>query len=921
MYKNSILLSVLFVSLLMSLSMPLTGQVTVTRLRCEYRVNPIGIDALRPRLSWEIRSQEHNVMQDTYEIRAALDRQDLAGGKNLIWNTGPVNSDRSVHVPWGGENLKSRERVYWQVRIRDNRGNISPWSEPAWFEMGLLQPGDWKADWIRADIDEDLSHSNPPHWFRKEFNLKKKITKARVYATSLGLYELHINGKRVGADYFTPGWTSYNKRLQYQTYDITNMLQEGKNTIGAIVGDGWYRGRIAWNGSRNKYGNRLGLLLQVELTYADGQKTVYGTEKKWKANTGPILMSEIYDGETYDARLEFPGWDMPGFDDRNWKDVTPFKRETGRLVAQESEPVRKMNEITPVRIFTTPEGDTVADMGQNMVGWIKMKVQGPAGTRVVLRHAEVLDKHGNFYTENLRSAKQTVTYILKGTGTEVFEPHFTFQGFRYVAVSGFPGTLRPENLVGIVLHTDFRHTGNFACSDTLVNQLQHNIWWGQQGNFLGVPTDCPQRDERLGWTGDAQVFAPTACFNADLASFYSRWMKDFTADQQAKGQIPHVIPDVLSINMDNTGSSASAGWADAAVIVPWTVYLAYGDKQILEQQYECMKRWVGYQEAQAGASRFWKQDFTFGDWLAFNTTRSDYPGATTDKDFITQVYFARSVGLMAKIAGVLGKQEDEGHYKKLYSEIVEVFRREFVTPAGRLSPNTQTAYALALYLDLLPENLRPVAAKRLAEDVQKFGHLTTGFLGTPLLCPVLSETGYNDLAYMLLNRKEYPSWLYPVTMGATTIWERWDGIKPDSTFQDPGMNSFNHYSYGAIGQWLYSYVTGIRIDENAPGYKHIIFKPMPGGGLTWAEASTESVYGKVGLSWKQQEDALEVTVTIPPNTAGTIHLPASVEDILYEKLSLSTGNFSGNVIPGTKETIIETGSGIYRFTCKKQRNK
>ncbi|NOY38554.1 MAG: family 78 glycoside hydrolase catalytic domain [Chlorobi bacterium] len=904
--------------LLLILVSPFTlaaSSLKVTALRCEYKQNPLGIDIRAPRLSWQMQSVKKNVTQTAWEVRAAHLTADLKAGTNLVWSSGKVNNDQSAHVVWKGSALHSSERIYWQVRIWDNYGQKSAWSDPAWFETGLLSPDDWQARWIRGDLPEDTTTSNPAQYFRSEVNITGRIKSARAYVTSLGLYELHMNGKRVGDAYFTPGWTSYNKRLQYQTYDVTGLIHQGQNAIGAIVGDGWYRGRIGWNGSRNKYGARPGLLVQVLVIYEDGSSKVWGTDEQWKASTGPILMSEIYDGETYDARLEQDGWDMPGFEDTAWKPVKTFTHNKNILIAPESLPVRKMEEVVPVSVLVTPQGDTVVDMGQNMVGWIRLKVSGPGGRTVILRHAEVLDKYGNFYTENLRSAKQTITYILKGGKEEIFEPHFTFQGFRYVAVSGFPGEVKPENLTGIVLHTGFRQTGNFVCSDSLINRLQHNIIWGQKGNFLEVPTDCPQRDERLGWTGDAQVFAPTACFNGDVAAFYTRWMKDFTADQQDQGQIPHVIPDVLSIKNGHKGSSASAGWADAAVIVPWTVYKAYGDKRILEQQYDCMKKWVGYQEKQAGDSYFWKQDFTFGDWLAFSTNRSDYPGATTDKDFITQVYFARSVGLMAKIAGVLGKSEDEKHFQDLRRHITEVFRHEFLTPAGRLSPNTQTAYALALYLNLIPDELKASAAKRLADDVKKFGHLTTGFLGASLLCPVLSDNGYTDVAYMLLNRKDYPSWLYPVTRGATTIWERWDGIKPDSTFQDPGMNSFNHYAYGAIGEWLYNTVAGIRIDEEHPGYKHIIFAPRPGGGLTRASASTESVYGSVAISWKKTNGQMTVEITVPANTTATVKLPGTTTGkIRVGGKPAVKSRFLKNIRQEGNGVTLETGSGNYKFT-------
>ena len=806
---TAVLLSVLL------FSMKKVPSLEVEHLTCEDRVNPLGLDDPHPRLSWQFMGEGRDILQTAYEIRVAASPAALEKKQVLLWTTGKVESDRSVYVPYEGPALRPGQRVYWMVRVWDNHGNRSSWSRPAWWEAGLLGPQAWKASWIISAVEEDVKRSQPAQRFRKEFTLDKKIKRARVYVTAHGLYELYLNGRKVGDDLFTPGWTSYNKRLQYQVYDVTPYLQKGANAVGALLGDGWYRGYLAFHGNRNTYGKKLALLMQMEILYADGTKTYILTDDTWRSsNDGPVRMSDIYNGETYDARRVGTAWKQAGYDDSRWTAVKKKNYPKDVLVASEGLPVRRMEEIVPVKVLVTPEGDTVVDMGQNMVGRVRLKASGPAGTVIVLRHAEVLDKEGNFYTKNLRSAKQTDTLILSGKGEEVFEPHFTFHGFRYVAVKGYPGGITKDRLRGIVIHSAYEPTGIFSCSDTMVNQLQHNIQWGMKGNFLDVPTDCPQRDERLGWTGDAQVFAPTACFNGMVAPFYRKWMKDFIVDQQAEGQVPHVIPDVLSKN--RKGASAAAGWADAAVIVPWQVYVLFGDRRILENQYESMKHWVDYQTKRAGKSYLWNKDHTFGDWLAYSTNRSDYPGATTDKDFISQVYFARSTLLMAKTAAVLGKEKDAAYYRGLFEKIMEAFRKEFVTPNGRLSPNTQTAYVQALDLGLIPEALRDSAAGRLADDVKKFGHLTTGFLGAFLLNPVLSDNGYMDVAYMLLNRKKYPSWLYPVTRGATTIWERWDGIKPDGTFQDPGMNSFNHYAYGAIGDWLYRYVAGLRPDEQHP---------------------------------------------------------------------------------------------------------
>jgi alpha-L-rhamnosidase len=887
----------------------------VSQLKCEYKTNPVGIDVLSPRLSWVIESSKLGVMQAAYEIRAAASEKELKSKNKLVWHSGKVDSDESIHIVYAGSTLKSGDRIYWQVRVWDKNGKKSNWSTPAFWEMGLLNESDWQAKWIRADIKEDVSKSNPAHMLRKDFSLKSKIISARAYVTSLGLYELELNGVRVGEEVLTPGWTALQARIQYQTYDVTKLLNSGDNAVGATLGDGWYRGQIGFSGQRNTYGDQLALLLQLEVKYADGSSETIKSDESWKASTGAILVSDIYDGEVYDARLEKADWSRTGFDDNNWVAVTSIAKPDVVLIAPEGPPIAKIEEIKPIEIMTTPEGQTVVDMGQNMVGWLRLAVQGTAGTKITLLHTEVLDKEGNFYTENLRAAQQKIVYTLKGGGVEEYEPHFTFQGFRYVAVVGWPGELSLDDLTGVVVHSDMPKSGSFECSDAMLNQLQHNIEWGQKGNFVDVPTDCPQRDERLGWTGDAQAFAPTACFNHDVAAFYTKWMKDFIYDQQSEGQIPHVIPDVLSILRDNKGNSASAGWADAAVIVPWVVYQSYGDVRILEQQYDCMKGWVDYQAKRAGDTYFWNTDFTFGDWLSYNTTRSDYPGATTDKDFITQAYFIRSTDLLHRTAKILGKTADASHYADLLAKAQKVFLDEFVTSNGRLSPNTQTAYTLALAFDILPEETAKKAAKRLADDVNKFGHITTGFLGTPWICHVLSDWGYWDEAFMLLNRKKYPSWLYPITKGATTIWERWDGIKPDGSFQNAGMNSFNHYAYGAIGEWLYRVVAGINIDEKAPGYKHSIIAPNPGGELTSANAKVNTMYGDLASGWELTDNRLKLAIEIPANTTASVHLPnAELAGVEIDGQALRSAKQVDNLKQVDSKVAFELGSGQYEIS-------
>lgn len=875
----------------------------VIKLKCEYLENPIGIGETKPRFGWIIESDMQNVIQETFHIQVATDHKFV----NSLWDTGVVDSSVSVHIEYDGTELKSAKRYYYRVMITDNHGQVSQWSETGFFETALLDISLWEAKFISPESSED-GESSKGKLLRNEFMVKGEITFARVYVTALGMYQMCINGGRVGNDLLTPGWTSYKNRLQYQTYDVTDMLKVGENAIGAMVGCGWYKGELGWRAQRKFYGSQTALLMQLHIGYIDGSEEIVVTDKNWKASDGPILYSELYNGETYDAGLEQLGWDMPNFNDANWNLAEEIEYDMSVLTPQDGLPVRRQESFKPKAMFTTPNGESVIDFGQNMSGWVKFKVKGNAGDRVILKHAETLDAAGNFYTENLRSAKQCIEYVLKGGEVETFEPHFTFQGFRYIMIEEYPGEVAVDDFTAVVIHSDMENIGDFSCSNELVNQLQHNILWGLKGNFVDIPTDCPQRNERLGWTGDAQVFIRTACHLMDTSRFFKKWLRDLKAEQLESGGVPFVIPDILMLgeNKDNTPDPhSSTGWSDASVICPWTIYQCYGDKRILEEQYGSMKGWIEYIRNHAENGVLWNSGFHFGDWVALDAKEGSYFGATPN-DLTATAFYAYSTELLSKTAAVIGNEEDAKIYAKLHEEIVEAFQNEFFTPSGRLAARTQTSHILALMFKLVPEKFLTRTIDTLVTLLnENDGHLVTGFLGTPYFCHVLSENGKLEEAYKLLLKEDYPSWLYQVTKGATTIWEHWDGLKPDGTMWSADMNSFNHYAYGAVGDWLYRVVAGINIDSETPGYKKIIMKPQPGGGLTHAEAGITTIYGDASIKWSIEKSEMIVDITVPHNTTAKVVLPGAI-----------TESINSNGIPFTDcsgGAKAEVGSGTYKF--------
>ncbi|MGW3567521.1 glycoside hydrolase family 78 protein [Streptomyces sp. NPDC000941] len=831
----------------------------MTDVRFEHVRDALGIGTGRPRLSWTTLTDAEDWYQTAYEIELT------AAGTAVV----TVDSAESVLVPWPFEPLTARGRATVRVRVTGSDGAVSPWSEPAAVETGLLAPEDWSAVFVTPDWDEDAQSDQPSPLLRHEFELRGPVRSARLYATALGVYEAELNGSRIGDHVLAPGWTAYDKRLRYQTHDVTTLLRPGRNAFGAVLGDGWFRGRIGFDGkTRAIYGDRLAFLAQLDVEYEDGTAQRVVTDGSWRAATGPVVSSGLYDGEAYDARLERTGWSEPGHDASGWHGVRVLERDLTTLVAPDGPPVRRVEEITPVAVATSPSGTTILDFGQNLVGRLRLTVSGEAGRRVTLRHAEVLED-GELCTRPLRTAAATDTYTLRGQGTEIYEPRFTFHGFRYAEVTGAPDDFDPATAVtAVVLHFDLTRTGHFSCSDELVNRLHENVVWGMRGNFLDVPTDCPQRDERLGWTGDIQVFSPTASFLYDSAGFVGSWLADLAAEQGENGVVPFVVPKVVP-----GADTPTAAWGDAATVVPWVLYERYGDTGILAAQYDSMRGWVDHVASLAGEDLLWDSGFQFGDWLDPTAPAGRPDAAATPGELIATAYFFRSADIVARTAEVLGRTEDAERYPALADEIRAAFRAEYVTGAGRMMSDAPTAYALALCFGLLDAGAqRGRAGDRLAQLVRGNGYkIATGFVGTPLICDALTRTGHADTAYRLLLQRECPSWLYPVTMGATTIWERWDSLLPDGTVNPSGMTSFNHYALGAVADWLHRTVAGLAPAE--PGYRRLRVAPRPGGGLTHAEARLHTPYGTAEVSWTLSDGELTVQALIPPNTTAEVMLP------------------------------------------------
>ena len=869
-------------------------------LRCEYLVNPLGLGERLPRFTWLLSSAERGASPEAYEVRVAQLGVDLAGDSAEIWSTGKVEKGQDRECVYSGPQLMSRQHRQWAVRVWDG-GKPTEWSAPASFEMGLLNAGDWQGAWITSG--ELIEARQPAQYLRREFELpSKKIVGARLYCTARGLYLASINGERIGHDQFRPGWTDYNRRIQTQTYDVTSLVSNGSNVVGIVLAEGWYCGHVCWFG-RRQYGVVAQALCQLEVQFEDGKSQVIPSSADWRWSYGPIASADLLMGEAQDLGQEMPGWDRTGFDSGSWKAVKTAPIGQAPLKPQACESVVATRELAAISVSEPTPKTFIYDLGQNMVGVGQLSLNVPSGTKLTVRHGEMLNPDGTLYTTNLRAAKAVDSYEVPKGGNCVLTPHFTFHGFRYLELTGLDQRPPLDSVHGVVLGQGCRETGTFECSDPRLNHLHSNIVWGQRGNYLEVPTDCPQRDERLGWMGDAQIFARTATFNMDVAAFLSKWLVDVSDAQTDEGAFPNVAP-----NTQGLGDGAP-GWADAGVIVPWVLHSVYGDLRVLERHYDSMRRYVDFVH-KWNPNLIWRNrsSHNFGDWLSIE--------ADTPRDVLATAFFARSAHLVALSAEALGMKEDHERYVKLFGRIAQAFVKEFVSSDGSVLGETQTGYVLALMFELLSPSLRPKVMSKLVADIENRQHLSTGFIGAGLLLPTLTRFGRTDLAYELLLTDTFPGWLFPLQHGATTIWERWDGWTPEKGFQDPGMNSFNHYAFGAVGEWMVANILGIDMQDGVPGFRSIRFHPKPGGGLTWAKGSYDSIRGRIESDWRVEGGKFRYRVRVPVGSTGHIVLPSSRESAIMESdapLGKSTGIRSVRTAAGT--TVIEVGSGEYRFEC------
>jgi len=899
---------------------------SISNLRTEYKSNPLGLDTQTPRFSWVLTADERAQMQSAYQILVATSQANLDSNNGNAWDSGKVKSDETNQVVYAGSTLASQELYFWKVRVWDKANRVTEYTDAQTWKMGKLKFVDWKAEWIghkvpyfKGDKYKDL-HLPPSPFLRTEFIVNKPIKRAYISATALGLYEMRLNGERVGNDYFTPGWTDYNKRIYYQTYDVTHMLKQGDNAIGGILADGWYAGYIGYgllvrlDKVRGYYGETPALLAQLDIEYEDGSTATIATDETWKASTGPILEADILMGETFDARKEFPAWDTAKFDDSKWTKATWKTRPGAKIEAYPGTPVEVQEEITPLAITEPSKGKYTFDLGKNFAGVVRLKVKGNKGDKIVMRFGELLNDDGTVMTENLRKARATNTYILKGTGEyEEWTPKFTYQGFQFVEASGFSEAPDVNTITGLRMNSTTPEAGNiiveqdidFGAETKLVEQLFKNIQTTQYANFFEVPTDCPQRDERLGWTGDAQIYARSASYVADVASFFTKWNVDLDDSQRYYGPYPNFAPFPYSRKDDH-----SSAWMDAGVIVPYEMYKAYGDTRMLEKAWHGMSHFMDYQADIAdGTYLAPPSGKNWGDWLAI--------GSTTSTDFISAVYYGYDAQLMAEMAAALGKQEAAAYYSELFIKIRDAIQAEYMDDSGKLRDHNQTAYAMMIDMGLYPPAHLKSGVDYLVELVKANDNkLATGFLGVKHLLPALTHNGHQELAYTLFTRTEYPSWGFSVVNGATSIWERWNSYSKKEGF-NASMNSFSHYAFGSVVQWMFAQMGGI--EPITPGYKTISIKPYidlrnNAQTLNGVHAHYNSIRGEIKTYWKREAKQLILNVTIPVNTTAHVTIPdASLAKVTEGGRSLTKvkGILSSNQLGNNVMVIV--GSGSYEF--------
>lgn len=890
----------------------------VQEARLEYHKNPKGIDIVNPRFSWVLVGEGRNRYQSAYRILVADSETALENNNGTMWDSNRVMSNHTNQIEYKGKPLLSNRTYYWKVQVWDENGQESNWSETSQWSMGILKFSKWKGQYIGFDVGYDKTdkydslYLPPARYLRKSFRASKKLKRATAYTTALGLYELRLNGQKVGDSYLLPGWTDYHKRLYYQTFDITDQIQRGENVIGAIVADGWYAGYVGYallvrlDKVREFYGVNPSFMGQIHLEYEDGTSEVIASDTSWKANQGPTREADILMGETYDARMENAGWDTIGYDDSNWKKPKVYTWPNGELQSHPGSLVKNTERLKPIGLSEPKPGTFVFDLGKNIAGIASLKVKGPRGTKVQLRFGEILKSDGNIQTENLRRARATDTYILKGEGEETWQPKFTYHGFQYVEVTGYPGKPDLDAVTGLVLSSIETNASTFESSNAMNNTLFKNIKTTQSANFIEVPTDCPQRDERLGWTGDAQVYMRSATYNADVAAFMTKFLVDLDDAQRWYGAYPNFAPFPFS-----RPNQYSPAWMDAGIIIPYNMYKVYNDTRILEYMYDGMQKFMQFQ---ANAST----DFlrpgggnNWGDWLSVNEK--------TSNDFVGASYYGYDAQLMAEMAKALDKKDDAKMYSELFENIKNAFAEKYILENGHTTEDTQTSYALALYFDLYPENIAKKGAARLAEKIKANGNkFATGFLGTKHVMLALSKYGYNDLTYTLFKQTEYPSWGYSVVNGSTSIWERWNSYtKDDAANSDLNakMNSFSHYAFGSVAEWMFQHAVGIDTEDS--GYRNLIIKPSVSTKMNNISGSYKSINGKITSSWSRKGNKLTVHIQIPVNTKAKVHIPTvDIDGVKEGKKNIAKIPDINVFSTNENEVVLEVGSGSYSFSSR-----